>query len=254
MTDRKPLRVLILGATSAIAEATARLYAAEGAAIALAARDGTRLTAIAADLTARGATQVPVLARDLAAMDGLEAAFDAIVAELGGIDHVLLFYGVLGEQKEAERDLADARAILDVDFTSAALWSLVAAKRLEAQGSGALVVVGSVAGDRGRQSNYVYGAAKAGLATLVQGIAHRFALTGRKGLHAVVVKPGFVDTPMTDGLKKGGPLWASPDQVAAVIRKAAAGSGPIVYAPWFWRFILLIIRLVPAPIFHKTKL
>jgi NAD(P)-dependent dehydrogenase (short-subunit alcohol dehydrogenase family) len=250
----KTLRILILGATSAMAEATARLYAAEGASIALAGRDPARLATIAADLSARGARSTPILARDLAEMDGIEAAFDGVIADLGGIDHVLLFYGVLGDQAQAESDLAAARKILDVDFTSAALWSLAAAKRLEAQGGGALVVVGSVAGDRGRQSNYVYGAAKAGLGVLVQGIAHRFALKRRKGLHAVLVKPGFVDTPMTDGLKKGGALWATPEQVGAIIRKAAAGGGPIVYAPWFWRFILLIIRLVPAPIFHKTRL
>jgi decaprenylphospho-beta-D-erythro-pentofuranosid-2-ulose 2-reductase len=131
---------------------------------------------------------------------------------------------------------------------------MASAARLEAQGRGSLVVIGSVAGDRGRQSNYVYGAAKAGLATLVQGIAHRMALRAPKGARAVVVKPGFVDTPMTAGLKKGGPLWAQPEAIAAVVRKAADKGGPIVYAPWFWRFILLIIRLVPAPIFHKVRL
>jgi decaprenylphospho-beta-D-erythro-pentofuranosid-2-ulose 2-reductase len=88
----------------------------------------------------------------------------------------------------------------------------------------------------------------------VQGIAHRMALRAPKGARAVVVKPGFVDTPMTAGLKKGGPLWAQPEAIAAVVRKAADKGGPIVYAPWFWRFILLIIRLVPAPIFHKVRL
>jgi decaprenylphospho-beta-D-erythro-pentofuranosid-2-ulose 2-reductase len=254
VTDKKPLRVMILGASSAMAEATARLYAAEGAAVALAGRDAARLAAMAADLMARGASAAPILARDLADMDGLEAAFERCAADLGGIDHVLLFYGVLGDQKEAEASLAAARRIIDIDFTSAALWSLAAARRLEAQGHGALIVVGSVAGDRGRQSNYVYGAAKAGLATLIQGIAHRFALRGGGKLRAVIVKPGFVDTPMTDGLKKGGPLWASPETIAAIVRKAADRGGPIVYAPWFWRPILWIIRALPAPLFHKVPL
>ena len=253
MTDARGLKVVILGAASAMAEATARLYAAEGASIALVGRDAARLDAIAADLVARGAAAAPVHVRDLAAMQEIGPALDTIAAGLGGIDHVLLFYGILGDQRRAEADLDAARAILDTDFTSAALWSLAAADRLEQAGSGALVVVGSVAGDRGRQSNYVYGAAKAGLATLVQGIAHRFALRGGR-LRAVVVKPGFVDTPMTEGLKKGGPLWATPDRVAAVIRQAADRGGPVVYAPWFWRFILLVIRLVPSPVFHRTKL
>ena len=112
-----------------------------------------------------------------------------------------------------------------------------------AAGTWQLVVIGSVAGDRGRQSNYLYGAAKAGLATLVQGLAHRMALHAPKGARAVLVKPGFVDTPMTAGMKKGGPLWASPAAIAAIVRRAADKGGPIVYAPWFWRYILLIIRL-----------
>lgn len=254
MTEKKALRIVILGATSAIAEATARLYAQEGAAIALAGRDASRLERIAADLKARGAASASILATDLSLGDDIEPQLDGMVETLGGVDHVLLFYGVLGDQARAETDIAAASELLRVNFTSAALWSLAAAKRLEAQGHGSLVVVGSVAGDRGRQSNYVYGAAKAGLATLVQGIAHRFALRGGKLLRAVVVKPGFVDTPMTDGIKKGGPLWAKPDAVAAIIRKAADRGGPIVYAPWFWRPILWIIRFFPAPLFHKLPL
>lgn len=246
-------KVVILGATSAIAEATARLYAAEGAALALVGRNAGRLAEIAADLKARGAAAAEVEATDLARPTDAAAQLRALAARLGGLDDVLLFYGVLGDQGRAEADMAHARQILDVGFTSAAEWCLAAAAILEAQGRGALVVIGSVAGDRGRQSNYVYGAAKAGLGVLVQGIAHRLALRGR-GARAVLVKPGFVDTPMTDHLKKGGPLWASPETVAQVVRKAANKGGPIVYAPFFWRLILLVIRLVPAPIFHKTKL
>lgn len=246
-------KVVILGATSAIAEATARLYAAEGAALALVGRNAGRLGEIAADLKARGAAAAEVEATDLVRTQDAQAQLQALAARLGGLDDVLLFYGVLGDQARAESDMAHAREILDVGFTSAAEWCLASASILEAQGRGALVVIGSVAGDRGRQSNYVYGAAKAGLGVLVQGIAHRLALRGR-GARAVLVKPGFVDTPMTDHLKKGGPLWASPGAVAQVVRKAADKGGPIVYAPFFWRFILLVIRLVPAPIFHKTRL
>ncbi len=113
------------------------------------------------------------------------------------------------------------------------------------------MVIGSVAGDRGRRSNHVYGAAKAGLGVLVQGIAHRLAASGAR---AVLVKPGFIDTPMTARLKRRGPLWAKPEAIAAVIVKAAGGKAPVVYAPRFWRFILLIVRLVPAPVFHRTRL
>ncbi|CAN7337634.1 SDR family NAD(P)-dependent oxidoreductase [Phenylobacterium sp. LjRoot219] len=245
-------RVIILGATSGMADATARLYAAEGAALVLVGRRADRLEELAADLRARGARAVEVAAIDLA--DASRAAERLAAWRRGeAVQAVLLFYGVLGDQSRAEVDLGHAREILETDFTSAALWSLAAANLLEAQNSGALVVVGSVAGDRGRQSNYVYGAAKAGLGVLVQGIAHRLALRG-SAARAALVKPGFVDTAMTDHMKKGGPLWAKPDAVARMIRKAAGAGGPVVYAPGFWRLIMLVIRVIPAPLFHRRAL
>lgn len=253
MTSQTPRGVIILGATSAMAEATARLYAAEGARLMLMGRRAERLADIAQDLKARGAAQVETEVLDLAQPENARARLAELAARIGGVRDVLVFYGVLGDQGRAETDLAHAREILDVNFTSTAEWCLAAAGLLEAQQSGALVVVGSVAGDRGRQSNYVYGASKAGLAALVQGIAHRLALRGG-GARAVLVKPGFVDTPMTGHIEKGGPLWAKPEAIAQAVRRAADRGGAVVYAPWFWRFILLIIRLLPEPIFHKSKL
>ena len=152
----------------------------------------------------------------------------------------------------AERDPGEAARIIDVNFTAAVPWCLAAAALLERQKAGRLVVVSSVAGDRGRQSNYVYGAAKAGLSVLVEGIAHRLA---RSGAHAVAIKAGFVDTPMTAHLKRGGLLWAKAATVARDIKAAAERPGrPVVYTPWFWRFIMLVVRNVPAFIFHKTRL
>jgi decaprenylphospho-beta-D-erythro-pentofuranosid-2-ulose 2-reductase len=244
--------VIILGATSAIAEATARLYAAEHASLVLVGRRADRLEEIAADLRARGASDVTVQAEDLAQPSD---AGSQLAVWAGGrtVSDILLFYGVLTDQARAETDIAYAREQLQVGFTSAAEWSLAAANLLEAQRSGALIVVGSVAGDRGRQSNYVYGAAKAGLGVLVQGIAHRLALRNT-GARAVLIKPGFVDTPMTDHLPKGGPLWAKPDAVARIIRAAADKGGPVVYAPGLWRLIMLVIRVIPAAIFHKRPL
>jgi short-subunit dehydrogenase len=247
-----PRHVIVLGATSAMAEATARLYAAEGASLALVGRRAERLEEIAQDLRARGAPEVTVHAADLARPEAAEAKLAAWAGGRAPTD-ILVFYGVLTEQSRAETDLAYAREQLQLGFTSAAEWCLAAANLLEAQRHGALVVVGSVAGDRGRQSNYVYGAAKAGLGVLVQGIAHRLALKNT-GARAVLIKPGFVDTPMTDHMAKGGPLWAKPDAVARTIRAAADGGGPIVYAPGFWRLIMLVIRTIPAAIFHKRPL
>ena len=246
-------KVVILGALSAVAEQTARLYAAEGAALVLAGRGAERLAAVAADLTVRGAAATHVADLDLAAVDAaeVERRLEQWTGLMGGIDQVVLAYGVLGEQPALEADLDAAGRLIDIDFRSAALWCLAVADRLEKQKHGALVVLGSVAGDRGRQSNYVYGAAKAGLGVLVQGLAHRLAPSGAR---AVVVKPGFIDTPMTAQVAHKGALWASPEAIARIVRKAGGGGGPVVYAPGFWRLILGVVRLVPAPIFHKTRL
>lgn len=245
-------RVIILGALSAIATAAARIYAAEGAAIMLVARNAERLNALAADLKARGAVQVETAAMDLeaeAAQAGLHLADWS--KRLGGFDHIHIVYGYLGEQAKASADPAELSRIVTSNFTSAVHWCEASANILRAQRHGSLVAVSSVAGDRGRQSNYAYGAAKGGIALFVQGIAHSLAGTGAR---AVAVKPGFVDTPMTDGLKKGGFMWASADQVGRALRRAADKGGPIQYAPGKWRLVMAIIRSVPAFVFHKTKL
>jgi decaprenylphospho-beta-D-erythro-pentofuranosid-2-ulose 2-reductase len=249
MTTNGRLRVLILGAGSGIAQATARLYAGESAIIGLAGRNTGRLAEIADDLRARGATRVETFDVDFTTA-AVPPALAAMADKLGGIDHVILAYGVLGEQALAETDLAVAQSIIDVNFRSAAAWTLAVAELLERQGKGSVVVLGSVAGDRGRRANYVYGAAKAGLSTLVEGISHRFRGTGPR---AVIVKPGPTDTAMTAGMAKGGPLWASPEAVAAVVRKAADSGGPVVYAPARWRLIMAIIRMIPAPVFNKMN-
>ena len=249
MTSQTPIHVLILGGGSGIAEATARLYAAGHAVIGLAGRRPERLAAIAADLKARGARNVETFDVDFTAPDA--AASLAMMADrLGRIDHVILAFGVLGEQASAEQDADAANTIIDVNFHSAAGWALAVANMLERQKQGSLVVLGSVAGDRGRRSNYIYGAAKAGIAVLVQGISHRFADTGPR---AVIVKPGPTDTAMTAGMKKGGPMWATPEAVAAIVRKAADSGGPVVYAPGRWFVIMAIIRSIPAAIFNKMN-
>jgi len=243
----------MLGAASAVAAATARLYAAEGADLLLVARNAGRMEILAADLALRGAASVKTAVCDFGAVaaEDVFPMFNQFVASLGGVDHVVLAYGVLGEQAEAERDPALADAVFQINFCSPALWCLAAAAVLERQNSGAMVVLGSVAGDRGRRSNYIYGATKSGLATLVQGIAHRL---GPRGPRAVIVKPGPIDTPMTQGMTKGGPMWASAESVAAIVRRAAERGGVVVYAPARWRWIMLIIRALPSAIFHRTKL
>jgi len=246
-------KVIVLGALSAIAEATARIYAARRATLLLAARNETRLAALRDDLLARGAARCEVRSLDLATVDDTAKCFAEFVEAIGGrTDAVCVFYGVLGDQRSGEQDPAAARDMLRINFVSAAEWCLAAANQLEKQKGGVLLVASSVAGDRGRQSNYIYGAAKAGLSVLVQGIAHRLAPSGAR---AVLAKLGFVDSPMTAHIEKKGALWARPTDVAEKLVKLADRPGsPVAYVPWFWRGIMLIVRGVPAAVFHKTKL
>ncbi len=243
--------IIVLGATSAMAEAACRLWAEDGAHLLLAGRNAARLEEIADDLRVRGA-QAETHVADLASAEAAKS-FGEMVGRLGGVDVVLLAYGVLGDQTRSEAEPKEALDIIAANFSSAAAWCLEAAKVLERQRHGKLMVIGSVAGDRGRASNYVYGAAKGGLAVLVQGIAHRLA---RSGAAAVLIKPGFVDTPMTAHIAGKGLLWAKPDAIGRTIARVAEHSSPspIVYAPGFWRLIMAVIRATPTPIFHKTRL
>jgi len=243
-------RIAILGAASAIGEAAARLWAAGGARFALVGRDADRLQAIAADLRARGAAVAEPVVADCAALNA-DAELERIAELLGGLDIVLLAYGVLGDHTRLECDPEAAHSLMQTNFVSAAGWCLAAANRFERQRSGSLVVIGSVAGDRGRASNYVYGASKAGLGVLVEGLAHRLA---KSGARAVLIKPGFVDTPMTAAVAEKGPLWSRPETVAKVIVASADRGCPVVYAPWFWRGIMFVVRNIPSAIFHKTNL
>ena len=139
---------------------------------------------------------------------------------------------------------------IQTNFTSAVAWSLAASGILERQHSGTLIVIGSVAGDRGRRSNFVYGACKGGLAHLIEGIAHKLVAFGAR---AVIIKPGFVDTPMTAAFDKG-VLWSKPEAVAAIIARAAERGGPVIYAPAFWGLIMLIIRQFPTFVFNKLNI
>lgn len=246
--------VVILGATSAVAEHCARLWAERGARLVLVGRRQDRLSVIADDLRARGAPQVDVVVRDLAETpaEGHDAALASMAAPVGGrIDVLLVAYGVLGDQRTAEADPAAALALFGANMTSACAWLTVAAARMEQQGSGALVAISSVAGDRGRCSNYVYGAAKAGLSTFMEGLAHRFAASS---VRVLLVKPGFIDSPMTADIAKSGPLWAKPEAIARDIDRALAGGRSVLYTPWFWAPIMTIIRHLPRFLFHRTKL
>lgn len=245
-------RVMILGGGSAIAMAYARLRAAQGCRLVLAGRRADLLEANAADLKARGAVGAEVVEADLAD----PAALDAVAARLFSPDafpaEVLIAYGSLPDQAAAAADLDQARAALEVNLVSPALWLLALLKARPEGRALAVAVIGSVAGDRGRGSNFIYGAAKGGLARLVEGLQHAHA---GSEVAFTLVKPGFVMTPMTEGIAgRGGPLWATPEAVGAAIARAVDKRRPEIYAPGFWRLIMLIIRHLPRMVFNRMKI
>jgi len=244
-------KVLIIGATSAIAEAAARLFAARGDALFLVARNAEHLRLIAEDLSVRGAMRAATATLDVTDFAAHEALLDAAERELGSIDIVLVAHGTLSDQDECQRSVAAMRREFDINGVSAMALLTVLANRMEARGSGTLAVISSVAGERGRQSNYVYGAAKAALSTFLGGLRQRLA---KANVNVLTIKPGFVDTPMTAAITPKGALWAQPDRVAAGIVKAIDSGRSVVFLPWFWRWIMLVIRLIPEPVFKRIKL
>lgn len=254
---QEPFTLVILGATSAVAVEYARQTLAqhpEGARLILLGRKPDRLEALTKDYRARGALEVETVSGDLGAPAQVNTLFEQAMAGGKPVDQVLLAYGVLGDQTEAQADAQILTRLMETNYVSAALWlERFAAKFLDA-GRGHLVVLGSVAGDRGRQSNYHYGACKSALERVCEGMAHRFFLSGKKQVHITLIKPGFIDSPMTAHLDKGGPLWSQPDQIAKIAHKAVKAKRMRIYAPWYWRWILVIVRALPAFVIVRTRL
>lgn len=241
---------LILGATSAIARATARALAARGHPLTLAGRDLAELQRDAADIRLRYGVAVFVSAFDAEAFDGHADFLTQVVAQGEGLEGVVLAFGYLGEQPRAAADFAESLAIMQRNYVGAVSILNRCAEYLADQGRGTLIAISSVAGDRGRQSNYIYGSAKGGLSVYLQGLRNAMF---HRGVHVMTVKPGFVDTAMTYGLP-GLFLVASPQTVAARILLAMDKKRNEIYLPWFWRWIMLIIRHLPEPIFKRLKM
>lgn len=243
-------RILIIGATSAIAEAAARQWAQRGDALFLVGRSAGRLQTIADDLVVRGAAQTACHVMDATAIAEHGAMLDAAVAALGGIDVALIAHGTLPDQKACEASVDLTLREIDTNGVSVLALATRLANLLEAQGAGCLAVISSVAGDRGRQSNYVYGAAKGMVTRFLQGLRNRLA---KSGVQVLTIKPGFVDTPMTAAFKKGA-LWARPEQVARGILSAIDRGRDEVYLPGFWRLIMWLIRHIPERVFKRLSL
>ena len=243
-------RIVILGATSAIAQAAARIFAARGDSLFLVARDAAKLEMAQKDIAVRAGKEPGHCQADLSLTDSHEGVLNNAFEFLGEPDVYLIAYGSLGDQQECERDWAATEKELRTNFLSPVSLLNRIASRLEKRGSGVIAVITSVAGDRGRQSNYIYGAAKGGLSLYLQGMRNRLH---RAGVRVLTIKPGFVDTPMTAQIKKS-LLFASPETVAHGIVRALDRKKDVVYLPWWWRPILLLVKLVPESIFKRLRL
>lgn len=240
-------KILVIGATSAIAEACAREWAGRGDALYLLGRNRQRLQAIADDLRARGAADVALACLDARDTSAHASAIEGARAALAGIDIALLAHGTLPDAGQCDRDLAHTLEAFDTNATSTLALMHRLALLFEEQGTGHLAVISSVAGDRGRASNAAYGAAKAAVTAYASALRQRL---GRQGIQVLTIKPGFVDTPMTAGFRKGA-LWATPTRVAASIVRAVDRNRAVIYVPWFWRPVMSAIRHLPEFVFRR---
>ena len=238
---------LIIGATSDIGRAIARRLAADGYALQLAARDVTRLEDVATNIRSRSGVPVTTQHCDVLETDGGSALLEALNPLP---DVAICVVGLLGAQDRSERDGAAAERVMRTNYVGPALLLGALAQRFAQRGSGILVGVSSVAGDRGRGANYIYGSAKAGFTAFLSGLRNRLAPSG---VHVMTVKPGFVRTRMTAGMNLPARLTATPDEVAAAVAGALRARRDVVYVRRIWRLIMLAVRAMPERVFKRMK-
>ncbi len=249
-TDTNPRKILVLGATSGIAEATCRIWAAQGARLFLVARNAEKLAAVAADLRTRGASYVDTAIADLDDTDKHPALLAHAVNSLTGLDVAYLTYGILGDQAKAEQDFNTAAQIIYTNFMAPVSLLTWLANFCVQRHAGTLAVISSVAGERGRKSNYLYGSSKAGLSAFLDGLRNR---VDREGVTVLTIKPGPVKTSMTSGMK-GSEKFADVDTVAQSIVKAIDKRSDVLYVPFQWQPIMFVIRHIPERVFKKLNL
>jgi len=240
--------ILLLGASSDIAKAIARRYAQEKFNFYLAGRRLPELEKDAIDLNIRYGVQATALPFDMLDFNNHAAFYRSLEPKPTG---TICVAGYLGEQKEAETNAGEALRIMATNYTGCASILNIVANDYETRKEGFIVGISSVAGDRGRASNYLYGSAKAGFTAYLSGLRNRLS---KAGVPVLTVKPGFVNTKMTEGLPLNPVLTAQPEEVANDIYKAQISGKNVIYTKWFWRFIMLIITSIPEGIFKKLKL
>jgi decaprenylphospho-beta-D-erythro-pentofuranosid-2-ulose 2-reductase len=244
------VKVAVVGGTRGMGRALARLLAVRGDAVVLLGRDTGDLAASARDLTARGAKGAVATGHlDLGDTAGFASALAAADEAVAGVDTLVVTAGDFTAQEELERDPARLRHLLDVNFTATAVLCQQMAERRAARGGGTICAFSSVAGDRPRRSNFLYGASKAGLSAFLDGLGLAY---GDRGVRVVCVRPGFVKTGMTAGLPVP-PFAGEPDTVARIVLRAIDRGTPVVYAPPIWRLVMLAIRLLPRAIMRRVR-
>ncbi|MCB9603587.1 MAG: SDR family NAD(P)-dependent oxidoreductase [Sandaracinus sp.] len=242
------MNVVFLGATKGMGSALSRRMAARGDRLALLGRTSSSLDEAARDLAVRGASDVSTHLCDLEKPEGFDAALDAAFAKLGHVDAVVVTAGLFATQDELEADPSLAERVTRVNFTNTVVFCEAARRRLLAQGGGKLCAFSSVAGERGRKPVVIYGASKAGLSRYLEGLDHKFRA---QGLEVVTVKPGFVKTGMTAGLKPP-PFAGEPDAVAETVLRALDRGDPVVYAPAPWALVMAVIRHLPRGVMRRV--
>lgn len=242
-------KILVIGATSAIAEATVRIWAQRGNELFLVARNEERLNLVTKDLKVRGAPKVHSYCMDANDFDQHLPMLDIAYEALGAIDIVLIAHGTLSKQKECEQSVELTMQEIKTNALSVVALLTHLANRFERQGNGTIAVISSVAGDRGRASNYVYGSAKAMVTAFTSGLRQRLH---NSNVAVVSIKPGFIDTPMTASFKKG-LLWANPSNVAIEIMKAIDKRKDEVYVPAFWWAVMTVIKAIPETLFKRKS-
>lgn len=243
------MKILIIGATSAIAKATARIYAERRFELFLIGRNEERLNEIAEDLRIRGALSVEQLCLDLTKHDEHQKAIEQAISFLGEIDIALICHGSLPNQQECESNFKMAQREINTNGLSVISLLTELAKKMKQQGSGTIAVITSVAGDRGRQPNFVYGAAKSLVSTYLQGLR---GMLHSHNVHVVDIRPGLVDSPMTSQFEKGA-LWSTPELVAQKIVRSIDKKSHTVYAPGYWRLIMATVCSIPEFLFKRLK-
>lgn len=244
------MKILLIGATSAIAKAVARIYAERSAHIYLLARNEDRIKELAEDLKVRGAASVDYLVIDLVYTQSHSAAIKTVSESLKEIDIALVCHGSLPNQESCESNYIMAEEAITINGLSVISLCTEITKVLKKQGGGALAVITSVAGDRGRQPNFIYGAAKSMVSTYLQGLRGRLL---PHNVHVVDIRPGLIDSPMTAKFEKG-LLWSTPELVAEKIVQSIDSKKYTAYVPGYWRLIMMAVRSIPEFIFKRLKI